>query len=202
MADNTPARRVTNLLMEDANIVFRNFAGKEGMYNREGDRNFCVTLPEDLAQEMIRDGWNIKRLKPREDDDNPLGTAYIQVSVGFKGNRPPKLVLISSRGRNDLSEEYVEMFDWVDIHKAELIIRPYEWNVNGKTGVKAYLKTLFITQEEDYLELKYSDVPEVGELAAPDEPAALNRGSKEHDETNDIVDGEVLEDSDEAPWDE
>jgi hypothetical protein len=34
-------------------------------------------------------------------------------------------------------------------------VRPYAWDVNGKTGVKAYLKTLFVTIDEDALELKY-----------------------------------------------
>ena len=81
------------LVMEDARVVFRNFAGKEGMYNREGDRNFCVLLEEDLAEDMMADGWNVKRLKPRDGEE--MGTAYIQVSVGFKG-RPPRMVMITS----------------------------------------------------------------------------------------------------------
>jgi hypothetical protein len=189
--------------MENARLLFKNFAGREGMYNREGDRNFCVELDEDLAQQMLADGWNVKRLKPREESKNPEGDAYIQVTVGFKGNRPPKMVLISSQGRNELGEEFCEMFDWIDVKKADLIIRPYEWNVNGKSGVKAYLKSLFITQEEDYLELKYSDVPEAGAIEAPTAPLELNRGSKEYDETNDIVDAEIVEDEAEnAPWDQ
>jgi hypothetical protein len=33
------------VLMEGVRIIFRNFAGKEGQYNKEGDRNFGVILP-------------------------------------------------------------------------------------------------------------------------------------------------------------
>ena len=51
---------------------------------------------------MLQDGWNIKRLKPR--DGAEQGTAYIQVSVGFKG-RPPRMVMITSRGRVELGED-------------------------------------------------------------------------------------------------
>src|SRR5690606_24959669 len=104
--------------------------------------------------------WNVKRLKPR--DDAEIGTAYIQVSVGFKG-RPPRMVMITSRGRVELDEETCVLLDWADIRQVDLIIRPYHWNVNGRTGVKAYLKSIFVVIEEDYLELKYSDVP-VAEL--------------------------------------
>ncbi len=147
--------------MEDARVIFRNFAGKEGMYNREGDRNFCVLLEPDLAEAMAKDGWNIKTLKPREDDESQDGTPYLQISVGFKG-RPPHIVMITSRGRVDLGEEEVELLDWADIRTADLIVRPYNWGpINGKTGVKAYLKSIFITIEEDELDLKYAEVQDV-----------------------------------------
>ena len=36
------------VLMEGVRIIFRNFSGKEGQYNREGDRNFAVLLDEKL----------------------------------------------------------------------------------------------------------------------------------------------------------
>lgn len=144
------------VIMEDAQIIFRNFSGKEGMYNREGDRNFCVVLYPEIAEAMMEDGWNVKQLKDRP--DGSPGDYYLQVSVGFKG-RPPRLVLISSAGRVELGQHECDLLDWVDIRQADLIVRPYHWSVSGKQGVKAYLKTLFIHQNEDYFELKYADVP-------------------------------------------
>lgn len=176
------------LIMEDARIVFRNFAGAEGMYNREGDRNFCVLLDEDTARMMQEDGWNIKRLKPR--DGAEIGTAYIQVSVGFKG-RPPRIVMITSRGRTDLGEDECILLDWADINKVDLIVRPYHWNVNGRTGVKAYLKSIFVVIQEDYLELKYSDVP-VAELESA-KPVDVQAFQVDHDGEGDIVDAEFVE---------
>lgn len=145
------------VLMEGVKLVFRNFAGKEQQYNREGDRNFAVLLNADVAVNMLEDGWNVKYMKPREDDEEETEQAYLQVSVGYKG-RPPKIWLITSRGRTSLGEDEVEVLDWADITNADLIVRPYEWAVNGKTGVKAYLKSLFVTIEEDALERKYAEL--------------------------------------------
>ena len=146
------------VLMEGVRIVFRNFAGKEGQYNREGDRNFAVLLDTNTANAMAEDGWNVKWLKPREDaEDDAEPQAYLQVSVNFKG-RPPRIVMISSRGRTNMDEASVEMLDWADIQNVDLIVRPYEWNVNGKTGVKAYLQSIYVTIEEDELEKKYAQL--------------------------------------------
>ena len=52
----------------------------------------------------------------------------------------------------------VETLDWVDILNVDLIVRPYEWTVNGKSGVKAYLQSIYVTIEEDPLEIKYSEM--------------------------------------------
>lgn len=147
-----------NVTMEGVRIVFRNFSGKATQYNREGDRNFCVLLDPDVAEAMAKDGWNIKALRAREEGepDQP----YLQVKITFKG-RPPRIVLISHRGRTNLDEDTVSTLDWVDVKNVDLIVRPYEWEVNKKTGITAYLKSIFITINEDELELKYADIEEV-----------------------------------------
>ena len=150
--------QIPTVQIDDARIMFCNFEGRPGKFNRDGDRNFCVLLDEDIAQAMMSDGWNIKRLKPREDDEGelPEGTPYIQVSVKYT-HKPPRIVLISSAGRTELTEDLVEMLDTVDIAKADLILNPYSWELpDGSSGVKAYLKTLFVIINEDELEKRYA----------------------------------------------
>jgi hypothetical protein len=140
-------------MVENARLIFRNFSGKEGQYNREGDRNFAVVLTPEVALDMIQDGWNVRYLDAREDGDPD--TPYIQVAVSYK-QRPPRVILLTSTSRTQLDEASVEVLDWADILVADLIARGYEWNVNGKTGTKAYLQSLFVTIEEDALERKYA----------------------------------------------
>jgi hypothetical protein len=158
VARSTRPNDIGNLTFEGARILFRNFAGKEGKYNAEGDRNFALVLDQADADQMERDGWNVKYLRAREEGDQPQ--AYVQVSVSYK-NRPPRVVIITSRGRTNVPEDMLDILDWADIANVDLIINPYSWAVSGKTGIKAYLKTIFITIAEDELEQKYSDVPEI-----------------------------------------
>ncbi len=173
------ARELEPVVMEDVQIIFRNFAGKEGQYNREGDRNFAVLLDPETADAMAKDGWNVKYLRAREEGD--VEQPYISVSVNFKGPRPPRVVMITSKGRTPLPEELVEFLDYADIKQVDVILNPYSWSVQGKSGVKAYLKSLFVIIQEDYLELKYNEVPEIG--AAP-EQLAIEGG---------FVDAEIVE---------
>lgn len=140
-------------MIEDARLVFRNFSGKEGQYNREGDRNFSVILDQDVAKQMLADGWNVKYLDSREEGEPD--TPYIQVSVNFK-NRPPRVVMITSTARTNLTEESIAALDWAEIRIADLIARGYDWVVGDKAGTKAYLQSLFVTIEEDALERKYA----------------------------------------------
>lgn len=147
-------------VLEDVQLLpgqFRNFAGREGMYNRAGDRNFAVALTPQMAEDLEYCGYNVKYLKAREegDEDQP----WLPVTVSFKG-RPPTIIQITSRGQTRLHEDEVEMLDWVDIVRCDMIVRPYAWNVQGKSGIKAYLQSLYVTIDEDPLAQKYAEQAE------------------------------------------
>lgn len=146
-----------NLVIENAKIGFRNFSGKEGKFNPAGRRNFCVFLEKELGEQLEKDGWNIRWLEPR--DINEDRQPYLQVAVSYD-NIPPKIVLVSSHGKTQLDEASVNLLDWAEITNVDLIIRPYNWNVNGKEGVKAYVKSMYVTIAEDNFEDKYFDVPD------------------------------------------
>ena len=67
------------------------------------------------------------------------------MAVAF-GQYPPTVILISHDGaRTYLNEENIGILDSTDIERADLEIRPYNWEVNGKTGTKAYVKELVST---------------------------------------------------------
>lgn len=148
----------TTVVMEGVQIIFRNFRGKEGPYNKQGEKTFAVLLDEEVANAMASDEWNVKWLKPREDDEGETEQAFLPVALKYDAGRPPLAVLITSRGKTNLSEREVEHLDDVDIVNVDMIVRAYVWDVNNKKGVKAYLKSIYVTIEEDELERKYGEM--------------------------------------------
>lgn len=146
-----------NIVIEGASIGFKNFTGEAGKFNPAGRRNFCVFLENDLGSKLEEDGWNVRWLQPRDEGDDPK--PYLQVAVSYD-NIPPKIVLISGKGKTILDEKTVNILDWAEIGNIDLIIRPYNWEVNGNSGVKGYVKSMYVTIVEDEFESKYYDVPD------------------------------------------
>ena len=136
------------LQIDEARIIFRNFAGIGSKFNREGDRNFAVIIPsEDIANRMREEGWNVKIKAPREEGDTPF--MYLPVKVKFN-ERGPQIYLKTGSTVNKLNENTISCLDKLDILSVDMDIRPYDWEMSdGKTGRSAYLQSMQVIQEID-----------------------------------------------------
>lgn len=148
------------LQIDDARIIFRNFRGEGGKYNKEGDRNFALIIPdEEMAEALQNDvneygaGWNVKIKPPREEGDEPF--IYLPVKVKFN-QRGPIIYLQSGNNSVKLNEETVSMLDDIDIRSVDLDIRPYDDEINGKPFRAAYLQSMCVTQEIDRFAARFA----------------------------------------------
>jgi hypothetical protein len=143
------------LQIDDARIIYRNFRGEGGKFNREGDRNFAVVIPkQELADELLNRGWNVKIKPPKDEEDSPF--MYLPVKVKFN-DRGPQVYLRTGDRVNRLDEETISVLDDVDIRSVDLDIRPYDWDVNGKSGRTAYLQSIEVIQEIDRFAARYAE---------------------------------------------
>ena len=149
------------LQIDDAKLIFKNFSGRGDKFNREGDRNFAVIIPdEEIAEALQNDtneygvGWNVKIKPPREDGDTPF--MYLTVKVKFN-DRGPAVYLKTGENMNRLSEDTISCLDNIDIETVDMDIRPYDDVINDKPFRAAYLQSICITQAVDRFAARYMD---------------------------------------------
>lgn len=133
------------LVIDDARIIHRNFSGIGSMYNREGDRNFSLIIPtEELKDELIARGWNVKIKPPREDGDVPFMFLPVKVAINDRG---PDVYLVSGSAKRKLGEESISCLDNIDILSINMDIRAYDWSLpDGRSGRTAYLQGMEVIQ--------------------------------------------------------
>ena len=142
------------LEINNARVIYRNFAGVGSKYNREGDRNFAVIIPDqEIADQLIADGWVVKIKPPRDDEESPF--MYLPVKVKFN-NRGPAAYIRSGNSVQRLNEDTIGMLDEIDIQSVDMDVRPYDWEVNGKTGRSAYLQSINVIQNIDRFGAQYT----------------------------------------------
>ena len=167
------------LQIDDARLVWRNFSGEETKFNRAGDRNFAIVIPDadicvnkaavnrgavpvmrPIVDALMDDtnkygvGWNVKIKPPRDEDDTPFTT--LKVKVSYKG-RGPKAYLTSGNRTIELTEDTIDCLDSIDIARVDLDIRPYDDEFNGRPFRSAYLESIHVVQEIDRFAARFAE---------------------------------------------
>lgn len=155
-------QRPNNATIDDARLLFRNFGGAADKYNAAGIRSFHVVLSQEGAEAMQADGFNVKFPPPREDGQQR--DPHVKVNVNMESGRPPKIYVVTSKGKTLLEKDMLNMLDWAVFARVDLIINRYErdWG-DGRKTVTAYLQTMFAFILEDELELRYAELADADE---------------------------------------
>lgn len=190
-SSNSIVKRVEDpITLEDVRLIWKNFAGEKRLFNEQGKRNFSIPLDEPTALKLREIGWNIKDNANKVERGEAQELEYhIPVTVKMDARIPPKVYLIirSQNIRVPLDEVSIGLLDTAELDTVDVVLRPFNWDVNGKQGVAAYLKLMYATLQEDPLDLKYAHIPLEGSDSGTIE------GLIENYSGDDMLEGAVIE---------
>lgn len=149
----------SDLMIEDAKLLFTNFAGSPTRYNSEGGkREFSVALPLNLVEDLERDGWNVKFRKNADGEFDPE-RPYLGVKVSYKF-RAPAIWLITGGRKQLMTEDTVGTLDNITIKTADMVIHPSVYDIRGQQGISAYVKELYVVIDDESASFasKYADL--------------------------------------------
>ena len=147
---------VNNINIEGATIIWKNFSGERDRFN-PGKRGFSVVIDDAvMADELRNEGWNIKE-RPLQEGADPSEQEWT-LPVKLNMNRYTQVWLIVGNHKTLLDENTVAQLDVVDIIDCDISIRPYEWEMSGRTGITAYVDSMYATIRENKFAEKYADL--------------------------------------------
>ena len=147
---------VNNINIEGANIIWKNFSGERDKFN-PGKRGFSVVIDDAvMADELKQEGWNVKERPLQEGADASEQEWTLPVKLNM--NRYTQVWLIVGNHKTLLDEDTVAQLDVVDFVYCDLSIRPYEWEMSGRTGITAYVDSMYVTIRENKFTEKYADL--------------------------------------------
>ena len=147
---------VNNINIEGATIIWKNFSGERDRFN-PGKRGFSVVIDDAvMADELRQEGWNIKE-RPLQEGADPSEQEWT-LPVKLNMNRYTQVWLIVGNHKTLLDENTVAQLDVVDFVDCDISIRPYEWEMSGRTGITAYVDSMYVTIRENKFAEKYADL--------------------------------------------
>lgn len=139
-----------DLSVENAVIVWTNFAGAPTKFNPQGGkRTFNLVVTKDIADTLVANGWNVKERMPEDPADESL--YFTEVVVNMDSSIPPTVNLVTEhRGKHSVTKlDAVSVGDLDNYiyENVDVVVHPYAHGriVSSGSTVKGYLKTMYVT---------------------------------------------------------
>lgn len=148
-------KRLPPVTIQNAVLLYKNFAGAAKRFNAKGMRNFHVILEPSVAKAMEQDGWNVKWHAPKEDGEEEW--VSIKVNLSFD-KYPPRVVMITAEGNQTILDgDSIDILDFAELSNVDLTFQASAWeNAKGEKGYKTWLRKIFVTLSPTDLEAKYA----------------------------------------------
>lgn len=143
--------------IDNTRFFSTNFSGNPAN-DRFGDarRKANIIIPDPAqAEELIRQGFNVRHTNPRPDDDPNtfVPTYFVQAILKYRDRDghpmkyPPKVVLVNDRYEEiPYDEEMVGQLDRIRVKNVRVILNPRVYDeANGSKNL--YIRTIYIEQD-------------------------------------------------------
>ena len=133
------------------NGPWSNFSGAPTKYNHQGGkRYFKLVLSEQMANELIELGWNVRHMEPLDEQDDDL--YYTEVNLNMNSKFEPRVFLATvwngKKSLNRLHGDMVNKLDNMRFESLHLIIHPSENRSDAKYRYKGYCNQIEAVQKE------------------------------------------------------
>ena len=153
--------RIQDINITNGQIAYSNFGGNPTQYNPDGgQRNVTLVIDDANAEELAKEGWKI-RLQEFEDGSSRY---LLDVSFLFRTRngqlRDPHIFIVRDNRLIHVTEETADALDHADIVSVDAVISPSYWEYAGRSGIKAYVSSMYLTIKENPIDAKYRKMME------------------------------------------
>ncbi len=168
--------RVNDINITEGQIAYSNFAGRPTQFNPNGGvRTVTFVIPNDIADQLKADGWNIREQVINDDGEVRY---LLESKLTFRTRegkpRDPKIFIVRDDGLVHVTEDTVDTLDRADILSVDAVIGPSYWEWGGKKGIAAYINSMYVTIKENPIDEKYRKmIEEMNAITTPDDNTGL-----------------------------
>lgn len=170
--------RVNDISITDGEIAYSNFSGRPTEFRPEGGyRTVTFVIPDDIAQKLIDDGWNIRQQTFNNDPERePRYLLECKFSYKTRDGRPrdPKIFIVRDDSLVHMTEDTVGTLDAADILSVDAVIGPSYWEWGGRKGISAYINSMYVKIKENPIDEKYRKmIEQMNESILPTDDSSL-----------------------------
>lgn len=147
------------IILEDVELIWKNFKGVKSEFNPEGKKVFSVVLSDEQASEVRSAGIPVLVQPPKNEEYEPRN--ILKVKIKYRDNVSeslnPRVIMIKEVSQNQtlLNADSVGVLDHLRILTADVAISPYNYEFGKTKGVNAYLDHMYVVVEESPLDRKH-----------------------------------------------
>jgi hypothetical protein len=149
--------RVNDINLEGGQIAYSNFSGRPTQFNPDGgQRTVTFVIPEENAQSLMDAGWKIRQQTFEDGTYRYLLEAKFTFRTRNGQLRDPKIFIV--RDGNKLvhvTEDTVDTLDHAEIVSVDAVLGAVYWEWGGKSGITAYINSMYLTIKENAIDEKY-----------------------------------------------